>query len=296
MTERQFKTILYAGALAVVVGALWGCSKGSLTSAPEQSAPVVVATGQATVPAAPPVNASDTTPQTCKGKFTSASLSLLSDGAALAFDAQDGTYHIAAFTPPGTGVGREVGSEVGTLSPLRFRYKGLECGKTVPVQIDYGCGTVPLNAGYNGGSFGGWLGYAVMVEGPKCPLPEPTPRPTPTPTPSPSPTPTPDPSPTPKPSPSPSPSPSPTPPPAPGACYYRVSCGGLEDGGPCNDHAQQTICEATLGGSPLVGGIWRNFGEQALRNHCQYTVPGLSNLNFQLNPGKSAPSCLNKRD
>ena len=111
---------------------------------------------------------------------------------------------------------------------------------------------------------------------------EPTPQPTPTPTPSPSPSPT------------PTPSPSPTPTPDPGKCYYRVSCGVSvgTHGSSCTDSNQEFICEHTYSGPNA--GIWRNFGPQNLQNHCEFPVPGVSLLNFQLNPGQSARGCLNK--
>ncbi len=125
-----------------------------------------------------------------------------------------------------------------------------------------------------------------------CPNPTPTPTPEPTPTPSPSPTPEPSPSPTPTPTPEPTPSPSPTPTPPPGLCYYRVSCGDIApskkpETGHCTDHDQQTMCEDR-------GGAWLDFETGALHNHCRFVVPGISDNNFQLNPGQSDPSCLNK--
>lgn len=88
-----------------------------------------------------------------------------------------------------------------------------------------------------------------------------------------------------------------------GACYYRVSCGAHQtsNGGvhglkqdSCTDQNQQNICEATFGGNPSAHGIWRNFGDANLLNHCQFTVPGVSLDNFQLNPGQSDHACLNK--
>jgi hypothetical protein len=91
----------------------------------------------------------------------------------------------------------------------------------------------------------------------------------------------------------------------PGACYYRVSCGvsfagfgGVEQSTQtsCTDQNQQWICEHTNGGNPLAHGIWRNFGDANLLNHCQFTVPGVSLINFQLNPGQSDRACLNKND
>lgn len=139
-----------------------------------------------------------------------------------------------------------------------------------------------------------------------CPEPTPTP-PTATPTPTPEPTPTPTPEPTPTPTPEPTPTPSPTP--EPGQCYYRVSCGiTFSHGTSCTDQNQQDICESTrscVGGVKVgifcvgghwVSGIWRNFGEASLMNHCQFPVPGVSLDNFQLNPGKSDAGCLSKND
>ncbi len=106
----------------------------------------------------------------------------------------------------------------------------------------------------------------------------------------------------PPPSPDPSPTPIPPPPPPPptlppvGACYYRVSCGGQATGGhsSCSDRGQQVQCEAAIGGNPTARGIWLNYGDQALLNHCRFTVPGLVNGNFQLNPGQSADGCFDK--
>jgi len=102
------------------------------------------------------------------------------------------------------------------------------------------------------------------------PTPTPNPEPTPTPTPLPSPTPTPSPSPTPIPSPTPTPSPSPTP--APLSCFYNV---------PGNDG--ETICETTPG-----------FVSWQEQNHlCEITFPGYCAKEFNLNPGQSAPGCMN---
>ena len=63
-------------------------------------------------------------------------------------------------------------------------------------------------------------------------------------------------------------------------------------GSSCTDSNQQFICEHTLSGA--TAGVWRNFGAQALQNHCQFPVPGVSLLNFQLNPGQSSRDCRNK--
>jgi len=89
----------------------------------------------------------------------------------------------------------------------------------------------------------------------------------------------------------------PPPPPDPGLCYYRVSCGGQQDTkSSCDDRDQQLICEAAIGGDPAARGVWTNFESGALHNHCRFTVPGLVNRDFQLNPGQSDAACLNKKD
>lgn len=90
----------------------------------------------------------------------------------------------------------------------------------------------------------------------------------------------------------------------PGLCYYRVSCGDQEPAAPafttsnskeCTDQQQQAICEAAVGQGG-DNGIWRNFGDANLLNHCQFNHPGYVNNDFQLNPGQSAEGCLNKND
>jgi len=86
--------------------------------------------------------------------------------------------------------------------------------------------------------------------------------------------------------------------PAPKLCYYRVSCGEqgfVASTRECTLHKQQEICEAAEG---LAGdnGIWRNFGDANLLNHCQFNAPGYSNRDFQLTPGQSDESCVNKND
>lgn len=78
-----------------------------------------------------------------------------------------------------------------------------------------------------------------------------------------------------------------------GLCYYRVSCGVSSS---CTDQNQQFICENTIGGTPAAHGIWLNFVSGALHNHCEFTVPGVSLLNFQLNPGQSDRRCFDKKD
>jgi len=154
----------------------------------------------------------------------------------------------------------------------------------------------------NGGDPHMLFGAADLdIPGCKRPKPNPTPEPTcdedQTERPCPEPTPTPEPcdedflasS---EPNPCPTPSPSPTP--EPGFCYYRVSCGQQEEisahnGNDCGEEEQSEICEGE-------GGIWLNFGEQSLQNHCRFSEPGLSNDDFQLTPGKSAEGCLDKKD
>ena len=88
-----------------------------------------------------------------------------------------------------------------------------------------------------------------------------------------------------------------------GKCYYRVSCGASQSdsgggvhalNGNCTDHDQENICEAATGGTPPTHGVWLNFVSGALHNHCRFPVRGISSDNFQLNPGQSDPSCLNK--
>ena len=84
-----------------------------------------------------------------------------------------------------------------------------------------------------------------------------------------------------------------------GLCYYRVSCGEQSpiatSTRECTDQAQQSICEAAVG---LAGdnGIWRNFGDAQLLNHCQFNLLGYSDNDFQLNPGQSHQDCVNKND
>jgi len=79
-----------------------------------------------------------------------------------------------------------------------------------------------------------------------------------------------------------------------GLCYYRVSCGEQEEdfvafNRECDDQAQQSICEGEEG-------IWLNFDGGALDNHCQFDPPGISHDDFQLTPGQSDTTCLNKND
>jgi hypothetical protein len=73
----------------------------------------------------------------------------------------------------------------------------------------------------------------------------------------------------------------PTPPP-PEFCYYRVS-------GPGGDFLHAIKCA-------LHGGLWINFVDQALQNHCRFSEPGISDDDFQLNPGQSGDNCLSKND
>ena len=70
--------------------------------------------------------------------------------------------------------------------------------------------------------------------------------------------------------------------PPPPACYYKVSGPGGEVG-----HAIK--CS-------IFGGTWLNFDGDVLDNHCKFNLPGISNDDFQLSPGQSAPGCLNKQD
>jgi hypothetical protein len=111
---------------------------------------------------------------------------------------------------------------------------------------------------------------------------EPTPQPTPTPTPEP----------TPSPSPTPTPSPSPSPSPDPALCYYKISKGSEAD--------KEKQCEATnIGTQQLpIFGVWLNFDyvDPSLQNHCRFPLPGISDKDFQLTPGKSDESCLDKHD
>ena len=82
----------------------------------------------------------------------------------------------------------------------------------------------------------------------------------------------------------------PPPPPA-GLCFYKISGG--------NEAAKKAKCEATLGGNPPAFGVWLNFDDSShnvLDNHCQYSLPGINDDKFQLTPGQSDPSCLNKND
>ena len=84
--------------------------------------------------------------------------------------------------------------------------------------------------------------------------------------------------------------------PPPALCYYRVSCGEQEftaSTRECDEHAQQSICEAAIG-SAGDNGIWRNFGDANLLNHCQFNYQGYINRDFQLTPGQSALGCFNK--
>jgi len=73
----------------------------------------------------------------------------------------------------------------------------------------------------------------------------------------------------------------PTPPP-PEFCYYRVSGFG-------GDFFHAIKCVQR-------GGQWINFGPQNLQNHCKFVEPGISDDDFQLNPGQSGDNCLNKND
>lgn len=200
-----------------------------------------------------------------------------------------------------------------------FEQRGLGNGTLVVDASQWACYDLQADLG---GLDGGLLVSKQFAAWGPCPEPTPKPRPTPPPdcegeecepecevgvstvqpNPCPTPTPSPSPTPSPEPSPTPTPEPSPTPPPPPpsGACYYRVSCGGqvadTKGGTSCTDQNQQLICEHTIGGNPAAFGVWQNFGEAALLNHCRYTVPGLVNNNFQLNPGQSDKACLSKND
>lgn len=100
----------------------------------------------------------------------------------------------------------------------------------------------------------------------------------------------------PDPQPTPTPTPTPSPTPTPGLCYYRVSCGQSAHETHCTDRDQQELCEAAIVFGGTDHGVWLNFGEQALQNHCRFNEPGVSKLNFQLNPGQSAKGCLSKHD
>lgn len=75
----------------------------------------------------------------------------------------------------------------------------------------------------------------------------------------------------------------------PGLCYYKVSGG--------NETFKRFVCEASKG-FPFFGGggHWINFDGSKLDNHCEIGFPGISQNNFQLTPGQSAPGCLNKND
>jgi hypothetical protein len=74
----------------------------------------------------------------------------------------------------------------------------------------------------------------------------------------------------------------------PGLCYYKVKGSGGE-----TEHEAQ--CEATKGGDPEAFGVWFNFEGSKLNNHCTYTVPGLSDKDFNLTPGQSDSRCLDKK-
>lgn len=73
----------------------------------------------------------------------------------------------------------------------------------------------------------------------------------------------------------------------PGHCYYKISGG--------NEVYKQAHCEAAPG-FPLFGGggSWINFQGSKLDNHCDIPFPGISQIDFQLTPGQSAPGCLDK--
>lgn len=75
----------------------------------------------------------------------------------------------------------------------------------------------------------------------------------------------------------------------PGLCYYKVSGQGGEVG-------HKIKCELTFSFQSFTLGTWINFEGEKLDNHCQYPVPGIINRSFNLTPGQSDPSCLNKND
>lgn len=82
------------------------------------------------------------------------------------------------------------------------------------------------------------------------------------------------------------------PPPTSGACYYEPDCGNQDDysASKKDECDQAKLCTD-------AGGAWvPNPHEIHAPNKCRFDFPGISKSNFQLNPGISAPGCLDKHD
>lgn len=175
MTERQYRTIKYAVldvallTIGLALLALVGCGTDPGTGAGTDPLPPVTAPLPPVTAPLPPVTPPPAT--TCQERFEYADLAVSQVGARLAFAAAPGLYHLAAYTPPGNGAGRLIAAATGQSGPLELTFAGL-CGD-MPVQVDYGCGTPPPGAGYNGGSFGGHQN--IVLHGQPCPSPTPTP-------------------------------------------------------------------------------------------------------------------------
>jgi hypothetical protein len=152
MTERQFRTILIAGGLAIVVGALIGCSKyEGPTGSDQVTVPVPpqpqTVTSLVEPPVLPPVQ---TTPRDGVSGTLAFSGGSLRHVVSYDFISNDPKKVIvlACYTPPGNGAGRLLAATSGTQSPLRLTniLANEKCGQILSIQCDAAVGPrIPAN-------------------------------------------------------------------------------------------------------------------------------------------------------